>query len=193
MAERALSEYLRDVSQTREVRTGTPLPFGAHLRGDGVNFALFSRRATQVWLELYDRPQDQTPHQSIALDPAKHRCAFRRAHPVLRREAFYTEADIRWHSPQGGTPNWFDPHQRCLACHLMSEGEADLYMMFNAGSAAATFALPALPPAQLWHVAADTFRRPLQDVCKLGEELRLDDQRAYQVGPRSSVILLAPP
>ena len=29
--------------------------------------------------------------------------AFRRAHPVLRREVFYTDADLKWFAPNGGS------------------------------------------------------------------------------------------
>ena len=42
--------------------------------------------------------------------------AFRRAHPVLRKETFYTDADIKWFAPNGGPPNWTDPRQKSFAC-----------------------------------------------------------------------------
>ncbi len=57
----------------RDVRIGQPLPWGAHRVGDGVNFSLFSRHATRVWLELFDRPDDAIPSRRIELDPAHHR------------------------------------------------------------------------------------------------------------------------
>jgi glycogen operon protein len=47
--------------------------------------------------------------------------AFRRAHHVLRREAFYTGADIRWFSPRGDSPDWSDPQQKCLACLIRDQ------------------------------------------------------------------------
>ena len=47
--------------------------------------------------------------------------ALRRAHPVLRREAFYTAEEIVWFDPSGKSPDWFDPRQRCLACLIRSE------------------------------------------------------------------------
>jgi hypothetical protein len=56
-----------------EIRTGSPLPFGAHQEGEGVNFALFSRHATRVLLELYERPDACSPTRVIELDPAHHR------------------------------------------------------------------------------------------------------------------------
>jgi len=56
-----------------EIRTGSPLPFGAHQEGEGVNFALFSRHATRVLLELYERPDACSPTRVIELEPARHR------------------------------------------------------------------------------------------------------------------------
>jgi isoamylase len=73
MSKRELSQYLQDVSEPSHVRAGVPLPLGAHQRGDGANFAVFSRNARQVWLELFDHPEDSVPGQAIELDAARHR------------------------------------------------------------------------------------------------------------------------
>ena len=40
--------------------------------------------------------------------------AFRRAHPILSKEQFYTDAEIHWFGPQGGSPNWADPKEKHL-------------------------------------------------------------------------------
>jgi isoamylase len=42
-------------------------------RGDGANFALFSRRATAIRLELYKQPAAPEPYRRIPLDPVRHR------------------------------------------------------------------------------------------------------------------------
>jgi glycogen operon protein len=47
---------------------GSPLPQGVHLAKDGVNFSLFSRYATKVWLLLFDHVDATSPMQSIELD-----------------------------------------------------------------------------------------------------------------------------
>src|SRR5215472_3125669 len=60
-------------SENSEVHAGNPLPWGAHQHGDGVNFALFSRHATHVRLELYQNPVDSSPTRMIDLDPVRHR------------------------------------------------------------------------------------------------------------------------
>ena len=56
-----------------DVRVGAPLPLGTYERGEGVNFAFFSRHATRVRLELFDHPEDATAARVIDLDPARNR------------------------------------------------------------------------------------------------------------------------
>jgi glycogen operon protein len=70
---RHLQDYLAEVSEQAEVRVGAPLPLGASARGEGVNFAFFSRNATRVRLELFDQPADATATRAIDLDPARNR------------------------------------------------------------------------------------------------------------------------
>ncbi len=52
---------------------GRPVPLGATVSGDGVNFAIFSRHATRVWLMLFARPTDGRPAYEFELDPDTHR------------------------------------------------------------------------------------------------------------------------
>ena len=59
--------------ESRRIRSGTPLPLGAHVRGGGVNFALFSRHATRVQREFYARAGDAEPSLRIELSPKHHR------------------------------------------------------------------------------------------------------------------------
>jgi glycogen operon protein len=64
-----------DVKETRrgEVRRGIPLPMGSQETEGGVNFALFSRNATRVRLELFREPQDSKPSRAFDLDPLLNR------------------------------------------------------------------------------------------------------------------------
>ena len=71
--ERPLHDYEADVCEHTEVRRGVPLSLGTHEYEGGVNFALFSRHASRVQLELFDLPGDATPARVIALDPARNR------------------------------------------------------------------------------------------------------------------------
>jgi pullulanase/glycogen debranching enzyme len=117
--------------------------------------------------------------------------AFRRAHPILSMEAFYTDAEVHWYSPQGGCPAWTDPHEKRFACQLHEDQHSDLYLMFNASTDAVDFLLPPAPYEARWHLAVDTARAAPYDVCAEGDELLLDPQRTYHVSPRSSAILVA--
>jgi isoamylase len=71
--ERPLPEYLAEVRETADVRRGMPLPLGTRAILDGVNFALFSRFARRVRLELFANALDSTPTRSIDLDPLRNR------------------------------------------------------------------------------------------------------------------------
>ena len=53
--------------------TGFPLPLGSYTWGDGINFAVFSRHATRVWLELYAETKDTVPQHRFELTPTSHR------------------------------------------------------------------------------------------------------------------------
>lgn len=50
-----------------------PLPLGATVVPGGVRFAVFSRHASRLWLELFDEPPDAEPMARIALDRDLHR------------------------------------------------------------------------------------------------------------------------
>jgi glycogen operon protein len=66
-------EHLLQLCEVQGVRSGAPLPLGAHTRGYGVNFAIFSRHATGVRLDLFDRVEDASPARSIILDGARNK------------------------------------------------------------------------------------------------------------------------
>jgi glycogen operon protein len=116
--------------------------------------------------------------------------AFRRAHPILSKEQFYTEAEIRWFGPRGGLPNWADPKEKQLACLIHEDEKHALWLMFNAGAETVDFSLPALPSGHRWYRAADTGRQVPQDLFPVGEEPLWEDPQAYRLNPRSSAILL---
>ena len=69
----AALERLLSLCEVQSIRSGVPFPLGAHLRGNGVNFAIFSRHATGVRLDLFDHPEDAMPARSIILNPARNK------------------------------------------------------------------------------------------------------------------------
>ena len=83
--------------------------------------------------------------------------AFRRAHPVLRAEAFYSDEDIAWFSGDGRAPDWQGRENR-IGCMIREGGHgasSALCLLFNAATRPCRFLLPA-PPIDRWHTAIDT-------------------------------------
>jgi len=116
--------------------------------------------------------------------------AFRRAHSALRKEVFYTDADIKWFAPNGATPDWMDQRQKSFACLILGQSEPDLFLMFNADSRSVDFSIPALPGSQIWRLAVDTARTAPDDLYEAGNEPSMQGQISFRVEPRSSAILL---
>ncbi len=53
--------------------SGTPRPYGATVKKDGVNFSLFSRNGTSVTIVLFKHEKDESPYFSYTLDPINNR------------------------------------------------------------------------------------------------------------------------
>ena len=117
--------------------------------------------------------------------------AFRRAHPMLSQEHFYTDDETHWFGPQGDVPHWTDPHAKQFGCLIYEEEPRALCLMFNAGAEAVDFGLPPVGPEARWHRAVDTSHEAPHDLCAPGEEPVWEDPHRYHLSPRSSAILLA--
>jgi len=117
--------------------------------------------------------------------------AFRRAHPILSQEHFYTDDEIHWFSPQGDLPHWTDPNAKQFACLIHEDDRRALCLMFNAGAEALEFWLPPVLPGTRWHLAVDTSCDVPHDLFAPGEEPVWEDPHTYHLSPRSSAILLA--
>jgi glycogen operon protein len=115
--------------------------------------------------------------------------AFRRDHPILSKEQFYTGAEIQWFSPHGELPNWNDSKNKQLACLIHENEKEKIYLMFNAGTEGADFNLPTTLYG--WYLAVDTSRLPAQDFSAIGKETLIEKSKAYHLEARSSAILLA--
>ena len=116
--------------------------------------------------------------------------AFRRTHAVLSKEQFYSDREIHWFSPRGDLPHWLDPKEKQFACLIHEDERHGLCLMFNAGADAVEFRLPPAPSGVEWRLAVDTSREAPQDMFAEGEEPPCEHARTWNLGPRSSVILL---
>ena len=116
--------------------------------------------------------------------------AFRRAHPVLRRENFYMDADIKWFAPNGAAPDWADQRQKSFACLILGQAEPDLFVLFNADTIAFDFSIPDLPAGKIWRLAVDTSRTAPDDIFDSGKEPSMQGRNGFRLEPRSGAILL---
>lgn len=51
-----------------DILPGSPLPFGASPKSNGVQFSIFSRNASKVFLLLFDNPEDSKPSREIEIN-----------------------------------------------------------------------------------------------------------------------------
>jgi glycogen operon protein len=130
--------------------------------------------------------------------------AFRKAHPALRRRYHLHERDlidsgypdISWHGLKENRPDW-SHHSRTLAfmlcgmhAALLPGQTADdyIYVAMNMHWETHSFELPRLRDGRRWHLFADTYRMPPDDIFPPGKERPMRAQRNLTVGPRSVVI-----
>ena len=116
--------------------------------------------------------------------------AFRRAHPVLSKAQFYSDADIRWFGAHEGLPNWTDPQERQLACLIPEDEQHSICLMFNASKEGVDFVLPLKHSQARWLIAVDTAQKGPHDLFATGDEPPLEDPLVYRLGSHSSAILL---
>jgi len=65
--------FLQRATRAFRWSDGSPLPLGPSLQSTGVNFSLFSRNATRVWLLLYETAEAREPCSIVQLDPRRNR------------------------------------------------------------------------------------------------------------------------
>jgi len=91
-----------------------PVPFGAHVRSKGVDFTLFSRHATRVWLMLFKKQDAAKPDMELALSADEHRIGdIWHVHvPEAKAGMFYLYRMDG--TPPEGVDNVYHPHQWLL-------------------------------------------------------------------------------
>lgn len=123
--------------------------------------------------------------------------AFRRAHPVLSRMAYYAEDEVVWFDPSGQPPGWRDanaPNQ--LGCAIRVAGERKLLLLFNATDEPVSFVLPDAAASLPWVLRFDTSLptgRPDSDPEASQQEDHVDPSlpihdRTVTVGRRTSIL-----
>ncbi len=170
------------------ISRGVPMILGGDefRRTQGGNNNAYCQDNETSWVDWQCREQHKEIHRfTLGM------LAFRRDHPVLTREQFYTDADIHWFGAQGELPNWGEPKEKFLACLIPENDQGSLYLAFNAGTKDVHFPLPATAPGLHWYLAADTAQTAPLDYFKAGEEPLWAHSKTYPLRAHSSVILLA--
>ena len=97
-------------------------PYGAVLQGHGVQFAVYSRSATEMRLLLYDRVEDLEPSQVIEFDKANGKCGdiWTLFVPFIGTgQLYHFQADGPWAPSEGhrfdGKARLIDPYAKALA------------------------------------------------------------------------------
>jgi isoamylase len=152
------------------------------LQTQGGNNNPYNQDNTTSWLDWSRLVQHRDFHRFVRL-----LIAFRKTHPSLCRSQFW-RADVRWYGPDG--PPETGPDAHCLALWLggQREGDTDIYVMVNGGSAERSFTIQEGAP-EVWRRVFDTGREPPYDVCEPGAEGHVNSA-VYRVAARSIVLLL---
>jgi len=126
--------------------------------------------------------------------------AFRKRHPALRRPAFFDGTrnerglpDVEWHGCLLGAPGWLDGASRVLSFTVGGfDGDDDVHVILNMDDQELDFQLPTVE-GRCWRRAFDTALAPPDDASEPGREPPVADDRVYQAGPRSAVVLVSAP
>ncbi len=127
----------------------------------------------------------------------KHLLAFRKAHPNLRRERFFTgepnaqgQKDIEWHGCQLFSPGWHDPASRVLAFTLWGGSQDDdLHVMLNMEQRDLDFEIPPLQQ-KMWFRVIDTAQPSPLDIAEPAQAVMVAG-KVSPVGHHSVVVLIS--
>jgi glycogen operon protein len=130
--------------------------------------------------------------------------AFRKDNAVLRQSEFLSERDqvgsgypdISWHGVLPWHPDW-TPGSRSMAFMLCGRhsqaiggNHQFIYVVCNMYYQPLTFGLPVLPKTMQWHRFADTGLPEPKDICQIGKEEQLTNQKSYSAREWSIAILV---
>jgi isoamylase len=91
--------------------------------------------------------------------------SFRKSHPVLSREKFYTADEVMWFNPSGEYPDWNapDPTVGCVIRDL-EDRRVFLCLLANAGEQPVEFRVPPSPDGMPWRYVLDTAAAAPDDI-----------------------------
>ena len=185
---------------------GTPMLNAGdeYLRSLNCNNNPYNLDSSANWLN-YAWSTEQTTFNTFA----KRLIAFRKAHPALRPQNFYSGSDnnangmpqLAWFKPDGGTPDgtyFADANNRALAYRIDGSEFADpasaLYIAYNAWSGMVNFNLPSPGAGKNWYRVMDTstWNEGANTVTAPGAESYIGGQGVvYGLNGRAMLLLIA--
>ena len=119
----------------------------------------------------------------------KEMIAFRKRHPVLRRDEFYKPEEITWFDSRGEYPDW-SSDTRHIGCviHGHPDQGGELCLIFNAEPEPVVFDLPR-PAKGNWFLAVDTAAISPADIFPPHKPRPVVQSRQIKLVPRSLVVL----
>ncbi len=170
------ARQMRNFAATLFLSQGVPMLLHGDevARTQGGNNNVYCQDNPTSWMRW-----DWDASETEMLEWVRRMVAFRRAHPVLDRKAFFHSADVRgwaraeveWLTLQGSPmqqPDWDDPERHALVMllHGNASGLVDergrpivgqtLVAAFNAGADRASLRLPRIPRPWRWFLAFDS-------------------------------------
>ncbi len=126
----------------------------------------------------------------------KHLIAFRKNHILFRSESFDENGSdnfktITWHGVKPNKPDWSYDSRALGMLFSGYERDNDIYIIANAYWEKLRFKLPRLSGDRKWYRFIDTIFDSPHDINEVDNEVILSEQRFYNVGPRSVVVLLS--
>ncbi|GCE16264.1 hypothetical protein [Dictyobacter kobayashii] len=128
----------------------------------------------------------------------KHLIAFRKEHPGVRRERFFTgitdrhgKKDIEWHGCQLVSPGWDDSNSRVLAFTIWASDEVtDIHVMMNMDFARLDFEIPVPARGKVWKRIIDTAIVSPDDILP-EDQAAIIAESSYGLEAHSVVVLVA--
>lgn len=200
--EKQRNKMMRALILTTLISQGTPMLLGGDefRRSQQGNNNAYCQDSEISWFNWTYAEK----HKDL-LEFTKRAIAFRKAHPVLRRNEFFLgeksgpEADIRWYSYDGSNPDW-EKLSRFLAFSLggafkanaLHQYDCDIYVAANTDRHDIVVTLPNLTDQnKRWYRAADTSIDDVDAVTIVGNEEPLVSQARYVVPCGALVVLIA--
>jgi isoamylase len=185
---------------------GTPLIAGGdeHLRSLNCNNNPYNLDSRANWLS-YSFTADQTNFGIFT----QRMLAFRKAHPALHPQTWYSGSDnngngmaqLAWYTPAGAVADaayWANADNHAIAWQIdgseLGDPAAALYIAFNGWSGGVSFTLPSPGSGKSWYRVTDTcnWAEGPDSVAQPGTESRIGDAGAhYDLCGRAVLLLIA--